>query len=257
MIDLKNHFGGELDYFEQIALGNVPNHSVVNKFGRALIGTSEGVISETVAGYKYITNAEKISCVSDSAEDVNLTGVGAWSVHIYGLNLANQPIDEIVLLNGVTPVLSTLAYHRLFRAHTVKDGNGLVLDGSNTGVLSFTTETSTDLQAKILANVGQTQMAVFTIPAGYKGLLWSKTVSAGKSKHFTFYIKWRNEASELNGSFSIKSTREIFESAFREENKIPSVIPEKTDVVMTAINETSDTLECSASFILELVKMVD
>ena len=56
--------------------------------------------------------AEPLEIFSSSASDT-YSGSGARSVRVEGLNAALEPIYEIVLLAGVTPVFSTQSFFRV------------------------------------------------------------------------------------------------------------------------------------------------
>lgn len=249
---MSKFYSGKPDYFEAIGDGRVPNKSVVSKFGRVVASTTEQIVWDGGNGYEFLSDEQFINIVSSSAEDVN-GGVGAWLIKIFGLDINHEPITEEVTLNGLTPVQTVNKYHRLNRMYVVKDGNGLATEGSNTGTITATTVTTTDLQAQIQPHEGQTLMCIFTIPSGYKGLLWAEADSCGRLRECTFRLKWRNAPEEDNGSFSTKSIRDLYELAWQKEKKIPIEIGEAVDIVITVVSTQSVT--ASASFDLVLVKL--
>ena len=87
----------------------------------------------------------------------------------------------------------------------------------------------------------------------YHGLLWSETNSLGRLREAEFRLKWRNDSSESNGSFSTKSIRDMYENNLYKPKILPVPIGEMTDIVITV--KATAAITCSASFAIELVKI--
>ena len=117
----------------------------------------------TVAGSTVApTVARAHALVSGSAADA-AAGTGARTVRIYGLDADWNRQDEEVILDGVTPVNTVGSYLRVFRMRVTSAGAG----GINAGLITATAATDATISAAIAIGVGQTLMAVYSVPAGY------------------------------------------------------------------------------------------
>jgi hypothetical protein len=142
----------------QVARGQVDGHTGIEIFGySAAIGaTAQGPMWEgqTQSGGLYTppSTAAPLVLVSSSASDTT-----ALSVRIEGLGAGFVPLVETIALNGTTNVTTTGSFLRI---------NGMyVTNGTNVGAI--TAKISSTTYAQINAGVGQTQMSIYTVPAGY------------------------------------------------------------------------------------------
>lgn len=239
------------DFNYDISLGNYDNKKLEFKFGRnTSIGSAEEVVWDAGGNYTFLSTAEYINVSSTSSSDAN-GDVGAWNVIINGLDENFNEQSETVVLDGTTPVQTQKQYLRLFRAFVIESGNTSVIGGANQGDISFISDTTTTLQAKILEHNGQTLMAIYTVPAGKTALITGGTFAIGQGKECVFKGKFRNCSTE-NCVFSDKYSVELFESAFFATFPTPLPVPEKTDIVITGQNGAT-TVTASASFALVLV----
>ncbi len=153
-----------------VALGRVPGRRMVNKFGRnGDIDT--GTVPEDVwfGGGVYTgwsSAAQTVNVTSDSAQDA-AGGTGCQVLHIEGLTGSGVEVQEDVTLTGAVAAVSTNSYLRLYRAYV----RGCGTDETNAGEITIAQSTSGDVMAAIEAGVGQTQLALYTIPAGYRGVI--------------------------------------------------------------------------------------
>lgn len=109
--------------------------------------------------YPFPAAAAATTIVSGSASDT-AAGTGARTVKVIGLDANFSEINEVVTLNGATPVNLVGVYLRILRAFVLTAGSG----GTNAGALSI--KQSSTVIAEIVASQGRTQMAIFTAPAG-------------------------------------------------------------------------------------------
>jgi hypothetical protein len=141
----------------QVSRNQIDGHDHLDLFGfsTAVGSTAFGTLWEglTSAGgnYPFPSSAATISVVSASASDTAVTMV------IYGLDANFLPVTATVALNGTTPVVTTQTFLRINRVVTTV--------GNAVGNVTFT-HTATVI-AQVNAGIGQTQMAVYTVPAGY------------------------------------------------------------------------------------------
>jgi len=149
---------GRFEPFElQVARGQITWHEPVNLFGNttALGSTAFGPLWEGLTGsggtYAYPGSAVVMTIASSSASDTAVT------IRINGLGAGYVLQTEDVALNGTTGVLTTKSFLRINKMETIA-GNAV---GNVTAVNSAVT------YAKITAGNGDTQMSLYTVPAGY------------------------------------------------------------------------------------------
>jgi hypothetical protein len=141
----------------QIARGQITGHDHLDLFGYSTVvgSTAFGPLWEglTSAGgnYPFPTTAGVIIVVSDSASDTAVTML------ISGLDVNYEPITESVALNGTTIVTTTQSFWRINKVTTTA--------GNAVGNVTFTRGAT--VIAKVNAGLGQTQMSIYTVPAGY------------------------------------------------------------------------------------------
>ena len=141
----------------QVARNQITGHDHLDLFGYSTVvgSTAMGPLWEGLTGsggnYPFPASAGTISVVSDSASD------SAVTVVISGLDANFAKQTESVNLNGTTPVVTTKSFLRI-NSVTTSAGNAV-------GNMTFTRGAT--VIAKITAGLGQTQMSVYTVPAGY------------------------------------------------------------------------------------------
>jgi hypothetical protein len=141
----------------QIARNQIMGHDHLDLFGYSTVvgSTAMGPLWEglTSSGgnYPFPASAAQIVVVSSSASDTAVT------ILISGLDANFAPITESVALNGTTNVTTVKSFLRI---------NSVVTTAGNAvGNVTFTSGAT--VIAKVNAGVGQTQMSVYTVPAGY------------------------------------------------------------------------------------------
>lgn len=151
---------GSYEPFElQVARGQIPWHSQVNIFGYQNAVTTSGPypVWEVVGAYTYPSVASTMLLYSSSASDTNC------AVVINGLDGNYNTISEtLVLTNGTTGVTTANSYLRI---------NSIVaLDASYTlpvGTIILGNAGKTAVYAQMNAGIYKSQMAIYTVPAGY------------------------------------------------------------------------------------------
>lgn len=163
--------------------GLIPGVSAIHKFGRNPdIDIASGFEDLWNGGGTYTgfnaTVAETVEVFSSNANDT-LLGTGARTLQLIGLdaNLVEQ--EEIIELNGTTPVNSVNQYLRLDRAIVLTGGSGGVNDGTLTGRQNVTTA-NVFFQLPIGGN--RTLIACYTVPFGKVGYITSGFAAIAKKK---------------------------------------------------------------------------
>jgi hypothetical protein len=129
------------------------------------------------SNYPWPTTAAKIKVASSHAADTS-AGLGLRSVEIHGLSATGADQEEIINLNGTTPVESALSYIRVNLIHNEEVGT---YGGSHQGDIEIRVTNATfangDLLGKLEGNegaagssvqygFGEAQNGFFTVPLG-------------------------------------------------------------------------------------------
>ena len=136
--------------------------------------------------YPFPTAAATTTIESDSTDDDgDPAGDGAQTVYVSGLDTNYAEVEEIVTMNGTSAVTLSNSYLRVHRCYVIASG----ADGTNAG--NITVQHGSTVIAAIPAGLGQTQAAVFTIPA---------TTLDGRSVTDARMLVWRITAGAMSGS---------------------------------------------------------
>ena len=237
------------DFYYQAAQG-VRGTSAVIKFGSNLdidTLTEPETIWSTGGLYDFPLTAAQLSVTSTSANDT-AAGTGARKVVIQGLDENYKEIEEELTLNGLTPVLSTSTkWLRVYRMRVSEAGSGEVNAGS------IATAVGSADGAVILAGDGQTQMAVYTVPAGKTAYL--KTFSgavvrgtASSEASLGLYVR-KNGVRRLIQEISVGTQGA---NTYNKEYIIPIKIEEKTDIYVECIEVSANNSAVFSNFSLVL-----
>jgi len=231
---------GELkDFYLEVAKGNVPGHSVVDKFGYTPEVDSTGDIW-TIAktSYPWPTSAQTTTIVSNDNSDRPASN-GAWTVEVQGLDSGYNLISEVVTLNGNSNVTLANQYLRVFRAKVLTAGS----QGENDGNISINHGGTTI--AHILAEYNQTLMALYTIPAGKTGYMvhWDTEIQAKRGSTTQKAAEIRLKVRSLGGVFQVKDTRLLLSDGDQVDKYKTGYLKllEKTDIVISVNAGTVNT----------------
>jgi hypothetical protein len=221
-------------------IGGQSGIDYVEKFGANLeLGNNLETIWETGGLYTFLTTAGPISAVSTDATD-NQAGTGAREIEILGLDENYETITELISTNATDgrnggPV-STQNFLRLYRARVTKAGstgtNDSVITMKSGGITVVTIGThGTGANEE---GFGQSQIGVYTIPAGKTGYLTQWTMGCSRYnegvKAFIYVrpISGNGTTSILDNVFFVGNTIKDY--------KVPLPLEEKTDIEVRAYN---------------------
>ena len=144
------------------------------------------------------------------------------SVEIQGLDGNYDLQTETVTISG-SSATTTNTFKRVFRASFTNGGS---FDPNSERILIKSGGTTV---AKILENIGQTLMSIYTIPAGKTGYLMRLDVTAQGTATGSFKLFCRDNGV---GSFRVKHTAEIngVGGAYQLTYPLPQPLLEKTDI---------------------------
>lgn len=203
----------------QVARGMIAGHSLVNIFGyQPLIETTSVCVWENNTPYIFPSAAYQMTVVSTSATDTAVT------LLVSGLDATYNIIAETIVVNGLTPVLTSHSYLRINNVRTIA--------GNAAGTITFTFNAIT--YAKILSGIGQTQMSQYTVPANHTFYLTRvdafSQVSGGTHNYCTYNV----QALLANGvSYSVLQAP--FTSNYNARRIVPFPYLEKTSLQWQAV----------------------
>ena len=166
-----------------ISKGHTKGHRTLYKFGyNPDVNGDEETVWSQGGDFPYPTSAVTMFVSSTSANDAN-GGTGANSILIQGLDENYDEIEETVLLNGQTQVATQNSYLRIYRAFVTLCGTG----GTSGGIIYVGSSGATGgvPNTTIYANLhlgNQTQIAAYTVPAGYTLYVDDINFTAGLSQ---------------------------------------------------------------------------
>lgn len=240
----------------QVSRNQITFHKSIYKFGYNpdINGTEETVWSQGGI-YSYPTTAAQLYVSSSSGDDAN-GGTGANSVKIIGLDADYNEVEEDITLTGQTQKITQTSWIRVYRMYITLAGSGggaagtiyLANSGASAGVPTGT------VYASILLGAGQTEMAVYTVPAGYTLYLddinFTSAVSQANS-----YLQVRFLQRDFGTNVFREQTRIVLQSnTYIFKFEYPLRIPEKTDLEVRAISVGSNNNPLSATWQGVLIK---
>jgi len=244
-----------------IAKGDVVGAGNVNKWGNApdfddgdgevtvWDGAEDGTAWEKMV-YTFPTSAVIDSISSSDAGDTQ-------EVSVQGLDSNFALVTQTATLNGQTRVALSTPLTRVFRAFnansTVFAGHIIIYE--NTALTAGVPTDKSKIYAVIHPDEQQTEMAVYTIPAGKTGyLLGGYCSTAGARRDDSYIIKFKTrlfgKVFRTQQKVSINDTATSF---LPFTYPIPQVLPEKTDIIVTAQAVAQDQASISAGFSIVLI----
>ena len=237
-----------------ISRGHSQGYRTLYKFGyNPDVDTQEETVWGNSGDYVWLDNAVTMFVSSTSANDTG-TGTGARTILIQGLDEDYNEIEETITLSGQTQVATQLSYLRIYRSFVTLAGSnegtsGVIYIGSSgaTGGVPNTT---------VYASIGignQTQIAAYTVPAGYTLYVDEINFTAAVSQsNKLVHCKFNSRDYESN-VFRTRFVQVIQSNQLIQSFKYPQGFAEKTDLECRVSTDTSNTA-IGASFQGVLIK---
>lgn len=224
-------------YLFSVAAGAVDGVKIIKKFGQNPAVDSTATIWDEGGIYEYLTSAQNVSIASTSANDTEL-GTGARSVRVSGLDENWLEKDEVVTLNGQTPVVISGQYIRIFRMEVLSAGSTGSGEGTiRSGIGTFTAGVPSQTLAAINNGLNQTLMAMYTVPDDKVAIFGEFFANSGKSSE----VNVDSFTREFGSVFRIKRRVGLFESSFFVTNSFPFVNMPRDDIEIRATASVSST----------------
>ena len=240
---------GAYEPFElQVARGQVDGHKALFKFGiNGDVGTSVETVWAQGGTYAYPASATVMKISSSSADDA-AAGTGARTISIAGLDANYNEISETVILDGQTAVNTVNSYLRISRMFVVTAGSGATAAGTiYAGTGTVTSGVPATVYGMIALNANQTQMAFWTVPAGYTLYLTGLFYTSGNT-NANAWTNFQLIQRPLGGVFRQQSSSRVPGNGdFVVDLHTPLAFTEKTDIEVRAVASTSPS-NVSAEF---------
>jgi hypothetical protein len=217
----------------------------VIKFGaNADLDAADGEILVWQFGtaYPYQTSAQSLEVVSSDANDTS-AGSGAQQVLIQGLDGDYNKIQEVVIMNDLTPVTTANQYLRIFRMRVAVAGSG----AENAGNVDVRLTGGGDVLGRMSAGEGTTELALYTIPANHTGYITGASFTTDAAAGANVLIRLRARLFGT-GAWNVVNRRAVnrqFE--LKPQTAYYNKIPARTDLAVTA-ETASNNVEIDASF---------
>lgn len=238
-------------------MGCYPGLRYVHKFGsNEAVGTSYEDIWMAGGVHTNLTAATLLEVASSSANDASPSGTGARTIRIEGVDANWAEVSEDVTLNGQTPVTTTTEFLHVNRVYILTAGSSATNEGDiyiADDVTDWTAgvpDTASAIEATIEDNHGQTQQAIYHIPAGYTAYITKGYVTAAAGKTVTFQFVLRTTSADPVERVLFEGT--IKDAEFINDYVPYSAIPEQS-IVFVRAKVDSTSAEVSAGFDLILV----
>jgi hypothetical protein len=153
--------------------------------------------------YKTPTSGVALEILSSSAND-DAVGTGARTVSVQGLGSDWTLLEEIVTMDGTTPVDLVNTFTRVFSLMVLTTGTyATQTQGSHAGTITLREDGGGDTWAQITLQEGfptsTSQIGVYTVPDGWKAWLLNKKVSIDANQAVNLYLFVREKADENPG----------------------------------------------------------
>lgn len=204
----------------QIARNQIAYHDHIDLFGYSTVvgSTAFGPLWEglTSAGgnYPFPSSAGTISVVSDSASDTAVTMI------IDGLDANFVRQFETVYLNGTVAVVTTKSFLRINSVSTTA--------GNAVGNVTFTRAST--VIAKVNAGLGQTQMSVYTVPAGFTLYFTYEQADGNTTTTSGAYMNTRIRIVQNPSGVILITGQTTYLTNLQIPFEVPVEILEKTDI---------------------------
>lgn len=226
----------------------------VNKFGANRdIGTGDvpEAIWELGGVYPYQSTAQSLE-VLGGANDVLTTGTGAWTVEVQGLDANWTEQVATVSLNAANPIALSGTWLRVFRAKVVTAGS----THANVDNIIVRIAGGGTTLAQIMATLGQTTMALYTVLAGKTAYLSKFDVSVlfgtGGGAQGDVALFARDNAI-VDAAFQIKIELGGKSGEAGRTFTTPLRFTEKTDIEARVLDVSSNGASVTAEFDLVLL----
>lgn len=236
-----------------IASGLVDGYSAIHKFGR---NPNVGNVPETIwmhgGIYQYLgVGSDSTVYAYSASSDDGAGNDGAQTITVQGLDNNFNLIEETITVNGAASTASFLRVYRAFVATagvlTTNDGN-ILISTAAAGAGTVLADIGV-IGGGQTTGLGQTQLALYTIPAGKTGYLTTWNVGVAPMNNAVTVTLL---ARELDGGapFRTRDIMDIIGGYTTQNYSIPLRFPAKTDIEVRGTGDTGSVISSSFDIIL-------
>jgi len=235
-----------------VSRGNILGQTFVEKFGENSdidTATAPEDIWSYGGIYTFSTTADIDSISSSSGSDTT-------EITVQGLDENWALATQVVTLSGQTRVALTTPLIRCFRAWNSNSTDlvGTVYIYVNGSITGGVPDTASDVRAIISIGAGQTEMCIYTVPAGKTGYFYGGYVSMSRvgnnSAVFTSRVR------TFGGVFRVASRIACIgagKSSWDYRYPFPLPLPEKTDILLRCDEVDANGSGVSGGFTILLI----
>tara|TARA_R110000824_G_scaffold14354_5_gene61129 strand:+ start:1475 stop:2428 length:954 start_codon:yes stop_codon:yes gene_type:complete len=246
-----------IDYNMQVSAGNIVGVSGINRFGNNRdIDTSSTPEDIWEGGGVYTGHptgvAETAEISSDNSnDDASVTGTGARTVQIDGLNEDWMVQNETVSLSGTGWAPTTNSWHRINKIQVLTAGSG----GENAGILTTRhTSTTGNIFTAMPVGVNETLIGAYTTPSGKTGYIQQLHAAVSLSGGGDCSARLSVRARESGAVYRALTYQQVTNNNdLNLQFQPPISIPEKTDIKVRCENVSNNNTSISAMFDIILI----
>ena len=253
---------GNVDFYAEVAKGNVPGHSLVHKYGRNKSNTSGNEASVNELGVmQFPAAASTMRIKAGGHANDTAAGSGAREVTIYGLDGSGNEISEAVATAGASASAATTAsFLRDYRGRVTQAGTYITTSidttGDNQGDIVIEDSSGTNDYLTIPIHEGTTEYAGYHVALGTTAYLIGANIDVDASKSADVIIYQRQ--SILDSTAPVQSRRVVlyFDGVAGHipfQPKSPITFPALTDIWWNHVPSANNT-ECAVDFELLIVE---
>lgn len=226
------------DFGVDIAKGEVPGHTVIQKFGRNNAVSSSFVPICLSGFYRTLTSNTALEVVSTDVDDTFL-GAGARTIYYEGLQVQSGSlvvVSDVVELDGTTPVALPDSLIRLYRWYVASSGAYATQSvGSHQGDITIQESGAGNVWSKIENNGfprAQSQIGAYTVPTGYTAYVSKISYSVESDKEADILMFKREGVLNTSAPYNAMNLVTEINSAtgnYTVEYRTPLKFEEETD----------------------------
>ncbi len=233
----------------EVSQGKWKQYTKMDKYGITPSLDTNNISDVWEFGGEYI-----FSDTADIGKISSSSVLDTQEVIVYGLDEEGYEVEEIITLQGRTPVDLPTSLWRIFRminnAAAGNDINGTVYVYVSDATVVAGVPSEDEKVRAIMRSSNQTLMAIYTIPKGKTGYLFKGQVGMSRrasTGDLTFKYKSRRFGKVFNNKFQGALTVSG-DSNFKDDRSFPDKIPELTDIVINVSEISRDDMAVFAAF---------
>ena len=243
------------DYYAKVSAGRIQGHKQYLKtaYNNTLQTGVAQDITNTGGDIDILVGNTTCEVVSTSALDT-AGGTGSRSIAVFGIDEDMKLVEEIVQLNGLTPVPLQNQYIAVWRSRNVSAG----VTRLNQGSIVVRTVISQTTLSTIDALIGSSASSLMVVPAGYQLVLYDLIISMGvvtgsaverKAIVTARSLDYFNNAETVQAEIGVRDKYSVTESF-----KLPLSLSESQFLWFRAEDVSANDTPIQCSYTLELIK---